>query len=67
MKAIRCAGLHWHGACQKQQQCANHAKWWQVDGVQFNACSGSTSLKHFAPIGTLATAAPQIIQQELFA
>ena len=68
MKTIRCAGLHWHGACAKQQQCANYAKWWQVDGVQFNACSGSKSLKHFIPIGVPIAPAPSKTKQEdLFA
>ena len=67
MKAIRCAGLHWHGACAKQQQCANYAKWWQVDGVEFNACGGGATLKHFIPLGAPAIAPKLVPQQELFA
>lgn len=38
-KPIRCAGLHWNGACAKQQQCANYAKWWLTDGVEAAACN----------------------------
>ena len=70
MKTLRCAGLQWDGACPKQQQCANYAKWWQVDGVQFNACSGSSTgtLKHFIPIGvSIAPAPSKTTQEDLFA
>ena len=68
MKTIRCAGLHWHGACPKQKQCANHAKWWQVAGVEFNACSGAATLKHFVPHGVLIAPAPSnTTQEDLFA
>ena len=67
-KPIRCAGLHWDGACPKQQQCANFAKWWQVDGVEFNACSSTGTLKHFIPTGVFIAPAPsKTTQEDLFA
>lgn len=67
MKTIRCAGLTLNGACTKQTQCAHHANWWQVSGVQFNACSDTKALKHFTPIRRSEMTPPKIIQQELFA
>ena len=68
MKAVRCAGLHWCGVCSQQQQCANHAKWWQVNDVEFNACNGTGTLKHFIPIGvTIAPAPSKAMQEDLFA
>lgn len=68
MKPIRCAGLHWNGACAKQQQCANHAKWWQVAGVEFNACGDTKVLKHFIPTGVpIAPAPSNPMQEDLFA
>jgi hypothetical protein len=68
MKTIRCAGLRFDGACAKQQQCANHAKWWQVAGVEFNACGDAKVLKHFTPLGvTLAPAPSKTTQEDLFA
>ena len=66
MKAIQCAGLGWNDACPKQAQCSNYAKWWEVDGVQLNACGDTKVLKHFIPVSTPATAL-KISQQELFA
>lgn len=69
MKTIRCAGLTWNGACAKQQQCVNHAKWWRVDGVQFNACGDDAkTLKHFVPLGVaIAPRSSTSTQEDLFA